>query len=88
MEKTNTIWVLFENYPQDHENHINTFSTYEKAKEKFDYILSIRKEDGYFYNKEGGNDFMIDENYCSIFESWTTLELFESKLDDFSDFNS
>ena len=44
MENNKTIWVLHETYDNGWEIDINTFSTYEKAKEKFDYVLNIRKE--------------------------------------------
>lgn len=81
MEKLQTVWVLFDNYPQDNENHINIYSTYEKAKEKFDYILKFREENWFFNNKTKWEDYARDDNYCCLYESWNSVELYESNID-------
>lgn len=82
MENTQkTVWVLFENYMDDHENHINTFSSYEKWKEQFDNLMQIWKEQWYFEGMEKEKDYTLSDTYCCMYNTWTEAELFESDLD-------
>lgn len=79
--KKNTIWVLFENYCNDNENHINVFSSYEKGKKQFDKIIEIRKSDWYFDNMEKEKDYTLSDTYCCLYNTWTEIELRESEID-------
>lgn len=86
MENNKVIWVLHETYDNGWEIDINTFSTYEKAKEKFNYVLSIRKEN-WWLDGEKGKDYELGNNYCRNEMAGAELELFASELDSFHDFS-